>query len=161
MPCWFTDPICRHQWTRPVLGCYCHIIPLWAFWIYFLNSCFLLFIFHIMFKYNWIIRIIFEYSNLFRDLNIFESFLKSWIIFGFGFKNFLTSDSSKKKDSIISVNYIQNYPWSVMWSTFWEGKRRLQVPYPCRKQELALSHSPSHWIRHWQAIWQKCSLIVV
>ena len=95
MPCRPAYPICGHQLTRPVLGCYCHLIPLWAFWIYFLNSCFLLFILHILFKYNWIIRIIFEYSNLFRDLNIFESFLKSWIIFGF--KNFLTSDSSKKK----------------------------------------------------------------
>ena len=58
-----------------------------AFWICFLNSCFLLFIFHILFKYNWIIRIIFKYSNLFRDSNIFESFLKSWI--RFGFENFL------------------------------------------------------------------------
>ena len=60
------------------------------FGICFLNSCFLLFILHILFKYNWIIRIIFEYSNLFRDSNIFESFLKSRIIFGFGFENFLT-----------------------------------------------------------------------
>ena len=43
-----------------------------------------------MFKYNWIIRIIFEYSNLFRGSNIFESYLKSRIIFGFGFENFLS-----------------------------------------------------------------------
>ena len=62
------------------------------FGICFLNSCFLLFIFHILFKYNWIIRIIFEYSNLFRDSNIFESFLKSRIIFGFGFENFLIKE---------------------------------------------------------------------
>ena len=78
--------------TRPVLGCYCHIIPFWAFWIYFLNSCFLLFIFHILLENTWIIRIIFEYSNLFRDSNIFEPFLKFWIIFGFGFENFLIDE---------------------------------------------------------------------
>ena len=86
------DPICGHQWTRPVLGCDYHLIPLGAFWICFLNFCFLLFIFHILFKYKWIIRIIFEYSNLFRDSNIFEPFFKSRIIFGFGFKNFLIDE---------------------------------------------------------------------
>ena len=42
-----------------------------------------------MFNCNWNIRIIFKYLNLFRYLNIFESFLKSRIIFGFEIENFL------------------------------------------------------------------------
>jgi len=55
---------------------YVGTLPLWIFFICFLKSCFLLFIFHIMFKLNWIIWIIFELSNLFWWFEYIRIFFK-------------------------------------------------------------------------------------
>ena len=49
--------------------------------------------------------------------------------------------------SIRDCRYIQlytKYSWSV-YATFWGGKGLLLALYPCRKQELALSHGLSPW----------------